>query len=417
MHVGGAVEVLVVGGGSIGVCCAYELASRGASVVLVDRAGTVASACSAGNSGLLCPTHARPVATPASARAALRSLADPASHFSVRRRLGAVEWLARFAQAATEARAEEGERLLSSLSGQSLDLHAALAARFDTGFERRGVLYPYLDPDAFAHARDRASRAVLSAEALDRRAALELEPSLGEAIAGAIHVPGEAHCDPLRFTEAMAGAARTAGAELRLGVEVLWLRERGGTIVAETTAGVLRPRRVVLAAGVWSGRLARQVGISIPLEGGKGYHVDLEPAPGDPLRPVSFDERHVIVTPLPGRLRVSGQFELAGLDASIDRRSVARLRARAEELVPPLAGRRVLHLWAGLRPCVPDGLPVIGSPFDLDALVVATGHARKGLSLAPLTGRLVADLVAGQPVPPQLEALSPERFPPLLPVR
>jgi D-amino-acid dehydrogenase len=178
----------------------------------------------------------------------------------------------------------------------------------------------------------------------------------------------------------------------------------------ETSDGALRPETVVLAAGALSGALARTAGAYCPLEGGKGYHVDLESAAGDPRIPTWLQESWAIATPLPGRLRLAGTLELAGLDLSIDMRRADVVRRGGEQGLRGLEGRRVIDVWAGLRPCAPDGVPIIGSPRGLPGLVFATGHAMKGTSLAPVTGRLVAELVTGRSASHDLQPFNPDRF-------
>ena len=187
-------------------------------------------------------------------------------------------------------------------------------------------------------------------------------------------------------------------------------------MAVETPEGELRPRTVVLAAGAWTGCLARSVGVYCPLEGGKGYHVDLEAAEGDPRIPTYLQESWAIATPLPGRLRLAGTLELAGLDLSIDRARAEAVRRGGVRGLPGLEGRRVLDVWAGLRPCTPDGLPVIGRPAGIEGLILATGHAMKGTALAPVTARLIGELVSGETPSHDLAPLSPRRFRPLLPL-
>src|SRR5207302_8166059 len=155
--------------------------------------------------------------------------------------------------------------------------------------------------------------------------------------------------------------------------------------------------------------------VFLPQEGAKGYHVDLERAPDDPRIPTGMDEAHVIATPLPGRLRLSGTLELSGLDTAISRTRVDAIRRAAARVFGIDDKRHELEVWAGLRPCTPDGLPVIGRPYAVQPLVLATGHARKGLSLSPVTGKLVAELLSGEQPSIDLAPLSPDRFRPLLP--
>jgi D-amino-acid dehydrogenase len=242
----------------------------------------------------------------------------------------------------------------------------------------------------------------------------QLEPAVGRVVGG-VYFPDEAHCDPLAFVYAVGRAAREAGAAVETNVEVRRLRRSNGGIALETNhGGGLRADTVVLAAGAWSSRLAAQLGVFLPQEAGKGYHLDLEPAAGDPRIPTGMDEAHVIATPLPGRLRLSGTLELSGLDTSISRARVEAIRRAAARVFGIDDERAELETWAGLRPCTPDGLPVIGRPFGVEPLVLATGHARKGLSLSPVTGKLVGELVAGEKPSIELAPLSPDRFRPLL---
>lgn len=407
---------MVVGGGAIGVCCAYELARRGVEVTLLERGEELAAGASSGNAGLLCPSHSAPIANPDSVRNGMRWMLSPDSPFYLRPRPAVAPWIARFVRASTPARAAEGTRVIRELSVASLELHAELAAGgLSTGFERRGILNVYETDTAFALAREHAEGTGLTARILDREETRQLEPAVGERIAGSVYYPDEAHCDPLAFVYAVARAARDEGARIETDAAVQRLRRSNGGIALDTNRGELQAATVVLAAGAWTSTLAAPLGVFLPQEGGKGYHLDLERAPADPRIPISFDEAHVIATPLPDRLRLSGTLELAGLDTSISRLRVGAIRRAAARVLAIGEERPELDVWAGLRPCTPDGLPVIGRPFGVEPLVLATGHARKGLSLSPITGRLVAELIAGEPPSLDLAPLSPDRFRPLLP--
>jgi D-amino-acid dehydrogenase len=180
-------------------------------------------------------------------------------------------------------------------------------------------------------------------------------------------------------------------------------------MVVDTTVGPVGAGTVVVAAGAWTPGVVRELGIFVPVEGGKGYHVDFEAEDGDPKVPVFLQEARVIATPLPGRLRIAGTLELSGLDLGVDR---VRLEAilRASHRVLRLRGHRVIEIWRGLRPCAPDGLPIIGRPPGHDTVVLATGHAMMGLTLAPVTGRLVAEIVSGETPSHDVTALRPDRF-------
>jgi D-amino-acid dehydrogenase len=402
-------QVVVIGGGAVGACCAYELVRSGFEVTLLERGPELASGCSAGNAGLICPSHSTPIANPASLRNGLRWMLRPDSPFYLRPRPDVVPWLVRYVRASRAVRATHGAQAVRRVSVNSLEMHAQLASQgLDTGFERRGTMNVYSTAAGFAAGRAEAEESGLEVEVLGPKETLDLEPALAGPVAGGTYYPREGHVDPYRFVHAV---GRASGATIRTRLEVTALRRRNGRVVVDTSEGTLEPETVVLAAGAWSGRLARTAGVFVPLEGGKGYHVDFEPGEG-PRVPAWLQACWAIATPLPDRLRVAGTLELAGLDLGIDDRRVSAIRRGAEEGFRSLAGRRVLEVWSGLRPCTPDGLPVIGRAAP--GLVVATGHAMKGVSLAPVTGRLVAELVAGEAPSHDLTPFRPERFRALL---
>jgi D-amino-acid dehydrogenase len=380
-------DAIVVGGGAVGVCCALELARRGAQVMLLERGPELAAGCSAGNAGLVCPSHATPISNPTSLRNGLRWMWRRDSPFYLRPRPAVLPWLVRFARAAL--RWEEGSVAIRALAVPSLELHAQLGEELGTSFDRTGTLSVYATAEGLEDGAREGERSGLRYSVLDADRTRELEPSLIGPVAGGVHYPDEGRVDPKRFVETVGRAAAEAGVEIQTGREVRSLDD-------------LRADTVVVAAGVWSGAL-----VDLPLEGGKGYHVDYELATGDPTIPAWLQDTWTVATPLPGRLRLSGTLELAGLDLSISQPRVDAIRRGGERWFRGLAGRPVLGTWAGLRPCLPDGLPAIGR---LGRTFVATGHAMKGVSLAPITARVVAQLVAGEQPEVDLAPFDPARF-------
>lgn len=395
--------MVVVGGGAIGVSVAYELARRGARTTLLER-GALAEGCSSGNAGLVCPSHSHPLATPGALAEGMRALLRSDSALSIRPRRETLTWLVRFAFACRSGQVERATDAIRSLSVASLALHAELAA-LGTGFERRGILSVYESEARYADDRREAARSGLTARVLSPAGTRALEPAVRGPLAGGIFFPEEGHVDPLRYVQAIGEAAARAGADVQTGVEVRALTR--GTV--ETNRGSLRPETVVLAAGAWTGRLARSAGASIPITGGKGYHVDFAPAADDPRVPILIQGARSAVTPLAARLRLAGTFEVAGLDLGRQEARIEAMRRRAARLLGRDGGE-VIDVWAGLRPCAPDGLPLIGRLAAQPNLVVAGGHAMKGLSLAPVTGRLVAELVGGDRPSHDLTPFSPDRF-------
>jgi D-amino-acid dehydrogenase len=395
-----ATEVIVVGGGVVGTCVALELVRRGREVVLLERDAQVGGGASAGNAGYVVPSHAAPLASPASVRHGLHWLFDPRSPLRIRPRLGLGRWLAAFLRASTPRRAADGTSLLRALALESLELHAELAAEgLPTTFERRGIMNVYETFAGFAEGKAEARRheaAGLEAVVLDDAAAVAREPALTGGLAGAVLYPGEASCDPARFTAAAADAAAAAGARIELGTEALGLVCENGRVAAvDTTRGRYGAATTVLAAGIWSDRLARPAGIRLGLEGAKGYHLDFARTDAQPRLPVFLQEARVTTTPLPEHFRLTGGFDLCGFDMDVDAAMTEAMVAASRRMLGMDATASTPRVWRGLRPCSADGLPLIGWAGAVHDLIVCTGHAMLGLTLAPVSARIVADLVEG----------------------
>src|SRR5436190_1243998 len=277
-----AQDAIVVGGGAVGVCCALELARRGAQVALLERGAELAAGCSAGNAGLVCPSHSVPISNPVSLRNGLRWMWKRDSPFYLRPRPAVVPWLVRFALAARHWHAGAGA--IRALSLASLELHARLGDELATGFQRTGTLSVYSSPEkteAMAVEAEGLRHEVLDADGVRR-----LEPALTGPLAGGVFFPDEGLVDPQRFVEAVGRAAAEAGVEIRTGTEVRSLDE-------------LRAGTVVVAAGAWSGRAGRTIvatghamkGVSLaPVTGrlvaqlAAGEQPDFDLAPFDPQR-------------------------------------------------------------------------------------------------------------------------------------
>lgn len=401
-------DVVVIGAGAVGAAIAYELASRGASVTVLERGPGPAAGCSAGNAGIVGPSHVEPLASGEAIREGLQCLVRPTSAFGVQPQRALVPWLARFVAAARPRRRAEIARVLEDLANESYEQHLRLGEHLNTGLVTRGFLGIYESPEAFAAARARAGSDP-TIETLDADATRTMTPALAVRPAGGLLSTQDAHCDPERYVSALATAASDLGARIVTGVEVLGIRRKAGRAISlATTAGDLPVGTVVIAAGVWSGQLAADLPITVPLQGGKGYHLELERS-GEFGPPVYFPELRIVASPLDGRLRVTGMLQLAGTDLSVDQRRVEAIAGEAARLFGDAGRRPRLRTWRGLRPCTPDGLPLVGPVPGAENVVAAFGHGQWGLQLSPVTGRLVADLIDGRR-DPRLDALSPERF-------
>ncbi len=444
----GEAPVLVVGGGIVGLVAAWRLREAGRPVLLLERGRTIESA-SAGNAGLIAPGHL-PLPRPGQLRRAARWLLDPLSplHVTPTLRPALWRWLLAFLRAGTWARVERSMGVLDDLERRSLALWERLAGELDLRDELRplGVLHVYRGAAGREHCLQDArvaARHGWRVEPLAGAALRELEPALAGDVLGGVLYPQSLFLDPARVVAGLAALLRERGVDLREGTRAVRLLAAGGrplgrggrpaAVLAEGGGGeraVLPVAGVVLAAGAWTTPLAATLGLRLPMEGGKGYHLDLAlptpcagpdgEAPGTiagpplPRRACILAETSVAVTPLPDRLRLAGTLELSGLDLRLRPRRLEQLRRGTVPYLPAVAALPERSRWCGLRPCTADGLPVLGAVPGIDGLVVATGGAKLGLALGPALGALAADLLvdrAGERPPAAVRAaLAPDRF-------
>ena len=393
-------EIAIVGGGVIGVCSAYYLLQKGWKVVLIEK-GEIASGCSYGNGGLIVPSHAVPLASPGALGNGLRWLLDAESPFYIKPRLdlNLLNWLVRFALA---SRHEHLRRVLPAmrdllLASRALFDEIAQNTAFDFGFNGVGSLQVFRTEAGLKGSVEEAhllEEFDIQIQVMSASEVCSLEPALLPGVVGGVYYPRDAHLDPFRFVAGLAETVKGLGADILTGTEVLGFETVGGKIAAiKTTRGDLHPQTVVLAAGSWSPEVARGLKLNIPIQAAKGYSITFEKPAVSPNMPLLFGEARVVVNPLEDGLRVAGTLELAGMDLSINMPRVMAIRKGAERYLPGLDRARILEIWRGLRPCTPDGLPIIGRSDSYGNLFIAAGHAMLGMSLGPVTGKLVSELV------------------------
>ena len=410
-------DAIVIGGGIVGVASAWQLAERGARVILLERADVCAGA-SYGNAGWMSPSHGTPLPSPGVISQGLRWLLDPESPFYVKPRLDAAlaRWLLGFMRAATAARAHETMRLNRELTLASLALTAELASKhgLDFGFEPRGLVVVCESASGLASARrelDELRALGGDGRALSAAELHELEPRIAKHVAGGVFFPEDAHLRPADLVHGLAGLARARGVEILTGQDVLAF-ERDGARIARvfTTRGEFEAEAFVLAAGAWSPEVAAGLGLRLPVQAAKGYSVTVQCPPDFGKRPLLLSEAKVALTPLGERLRFAGTLELAGLDLSVNLRRVRAILRAVERFVPGLTAAPRIETWRGLRPLTPDDRPILGRSRACPNLIVATGHGMSGISQGVMTGKLVAELARGERTSLDVAPFSPDRF-------
>jgi D-amino-acid dehydrogenase len=203
------------------------------------------------------------------------------------------------------------------------------------------------------------------------------------------------------------------GVHLLTSVEVLGFETSSRKVTTvKTTRGDISVEEVILAGGSWSAAMARELKIEVLMEPAKGYSVTYKRPPGFPSIPLAMAEAKVVLTPMSDRVRFAGTLELAGFDMSINKRRLHAILKAVSAYFPDIDtdALELIEIWRGLRPCSPDGLPYLGRPRRYDNLIIATGHGMKGISLAPITGKIVAQLASGQTPAVDISELKIERF-------
>lgn len=414
----GSRQVVIVGGGVIGLCTAYYALRAGLGVTVLEREAVGGDNCSQGNAGMVVPSHFVPLAAPGMIAKGLRWMLDPESPFYVRPRLSLdlMRWGWIFYRKSTEAHVAASRELLRDLNLESRRLFAELAEEEDFGWVSKGLLMlcdttKGLEGEA-AVAKD-ACEIGVDAELLGAAEARALDPGVKMAIEGAIHYKQDCHLNPARFMQRMRERVIAMGGVIEYGFPVDTLVKAGRQVVSvKSGERVIEGDKFVIAGGSWTAGLLRQVGLKLPLQAGKGYSLTLGRPSELPELCSIFAEAKVAVTPMGSSLRFAGTMEVGGNDLSINTARVRGIIKSVPRYFPEFAEADFegVEPWAGLRPVSPDGVPYLGAVDGWENLHASTGHAMMGLSLGPVTGRLMADQLTGSTPFRPIERLSVGRF-------
>jgi D-amino-acid dehydrogenase len=409
-------SVTVIGAGIVGVCCALHLQREGFKVRLVEKDAPGMKA-SFGNSGSFGTASCVPFAMPGVLKKVPRMLFDSESPLKLRwsHLPKALPWFLRFVEAARPSRVEAIAAARNSLLKHTHEGYAPLieSAGAEKWVNDDGLLMTFESEAAFegaTYALDLRRRHGVHMDILDGNEARQMEPALSDKVVKAVSLPEVGRTiDPLRLTEALAADfVRRGGEIVNAEVRGFEMGEEGPSKLL-TDRGVLEVEMVVIAAGVWSRMLAAQLGTRVPLEAERGYHV-MFANPAVKLRKalVSAD-RSVSLAHMHEGIRATGVAEFAAPDAPADMANARMVQRHAQILVPGLTGEPTSQ-WMGPRPSHPDSKPVIGrSPRHANVLF-AFGHDHLGLTMAGITGKLVAELAADRPPSVDLLPFRPDRF-------
>ncbi|MGY6519102.1 MAG: NAD(P)/FAD-dependent oxidoreductase [Lysobacteraceae bacterium] len=411
-------EVIVIGGGVIGLACAWYLLRAGRRVRVLEQ-GTVGSGSSHGNCGTITPSHAPPLAAPGMVAQALRWMLRPDAPLYIRPRPdpALAAWLLRFAARCNRRDHLAAGRAKGRLLNASRLLLADLVedAAIDCEFNDSGMLYVHRDPRHW----DRVEPLLrlmpefgIEVERWGPDRLADEEPALLPDMAGALHFPGDAQLRPDRLVAGLAEAVRREGGIVEERTRVVGFERDGDRIRAVRTERARMPAgEFVLASGAWSRPVARQLGLSLPVQPGKGYSITYTRPALAPRRPLVLEERGICVTAWSDGFRLGSTMEFSGYDSRLNPTRLGALVRGAREYLREPEGPAHVEDWYGWRPMTWDDLPIIGRVPALRNVMLATGHGMLGVSMSAVTGHLVADLVCGRTPVVDPRAASPTRFP------
>jgi D-amino-acid dehydrogenase len=421
--IGARSHVAVIGAGAVGLAAAIELLRDGHAVTIIDPGPPGGEqAASFGNGTMLNPSSVIPMSAPGLWKKVPAYLSDPLGPLTIRwshlPRL--LPWLRRFlAAGATPAKVARTASALRPLLADSPALHRKLAEEAGVGdlITRQGALFAF--PDRAAFATEKLSWSVRRDNGtkwleLDEDELRQREPSLDRRYKFAVLVEDNGQCrDPGAYVAALARHAASLGATIRQTGATGFRIDSGHLRAVTTQDGEVACDKAVIAAGAWSKTLARAAGDRVFLETERGYHVVITDPGIDPRYPLMPSDGKMACVMTPAGLRIAGQVELAGLDAAPNWQRADVLLAFARKVFPALPDNlppeRVTR-WMGHRPSTPDGLPVLGPATGCADVIHAFGHGHVGLTAAAMTGKVVADLIAGRSPPFDLTPYTATRF-------
>ena len=410
-------KVIVLGGGVIGLCSAYYLKDSGFEVTILDK-GDFSSGTSFGNAGMIVPSHFVPLAQPGIIAKGIKWMFDAEGPFYVKPRFSwsLLDWGWKFYQHSSEKHVQGAAQLLKELNLESKKLYVSLCDQLeDIKIDEKGlIMYCQTQRglDEEVALADQAMKLGLKAIVMDNQQLNDLDSNLTLDVKGGVYFPEDAFFSPKLFLEKLKSDLKAAGVKMVSHVDNLKFVVHEDLKSIDTNQGLFSADQFVISAGVWTGKLAQFLGLNIPMQPGKGYSFTLEHPIETPSICSILTEAKVAVTPMLEGLRFAGTMEIGALNFNVDQRRVHGIKKSIGKYFPSfkMTDFNEAKIWTGLRPCSPDGLPYIGRTKKLPNVLLATGHGMMGMSLGPITGKLIAEIAANQSPGIEISKLAVERF-------
>lgn len=411
-------EVIIVGGGIIGLATAYYLNLEGHDVSVIDQ-DKIKSGASHINSGYLTPSHIIPLAAPGMISKGFRWMFNNSSPFYIKPRfdLDLVNWGMKFMKSCTSEHVQKSMKSILDINllSKKLFIEMQQSNTFDFHLESKGLLMAYKTSVAEREEAKAASWAKdlgIIVKQLSKEEILKIQPKVPMEVAGAFMYESDAHTTPELFMNNLKNHLMSRGVKFFLDTVVSSFQKKEKKIEKlNTNKGIFKADEFVIATGAWTEGILKQLGIKLSIQAGKGYSFDVQDITGLSI-PAILSEAKVAVTPMSGYTRFGGTMEISGINSKINSRRVLSIVNAAKEYYPgieiPLTS--VDKARSGLRPLSTDGLPFIGRHSSFKNLVLASGHAMMGWSLGPATGKLLTELISGYDPSLDLRPYSPERI-------
>ena len=409
-------DVLIIGGGAIGLATALALLDAGRGVRILE-AGAVGGGASHGNCGTITPSHAPPLAAPGVVAQALRWMFTPDAPLYLKPRIDPAlwHWLLRFAARCNPRDWRQSTQARAALLNDARARLADWVSRYglQCEFEEEGLDYVFRDPRKFQQYVDESvvlktfgiATQVFGGTDYERE-----EPAMLPGVAGAIRFPGDARLRPDRYVAELARVVRERGGVIEEQCRVDRLEPTPDGVRLATSQGERKGGDAVIALGAWTPAFARRLGIRAPIQPGKGYSITYSRPARVPRHPMVLKDRSVCVTVWGSGFRLGSTMEFSGHDDTLNATRLAALERGAREFLREPVGAEVHERWCGWRPMTWDDLPLLGRAPGQRKVWIAAGHGMLGISMSTATGQLMADLMTGRPPAFDPSPYRPERF-------
>lgn len=414
-------KVIIIGAGTIGLHCAFYLKQDRYDVEILEALPECDETnCSYVNCGFIVPSHFIPLASPAMLRSGFKMLFDPKSAFYLppASNLKNIPWFLNFILAANQKKTERVAPLLLSLNETSRKLYSGIADTWHPGadYAQKGLLMACTTQKGFDEEiaiAQIANRLGISTHILDRQDLKKAEPDLDFHLMGAVRYESDAQIYPEKYMRWLKKWLTEQEVIIRYQEKVKYFLHLNGKVTdVQTEKGLFHADEFVVASGVQSATLARMADINLPVIPGKGYSIDF-PAAGNKLRiPLILTEAKVAVSPYEERIRLGSGMEFNGKIGQTRKRRVQAVLDRTKAALPFLRTPELheVQLMEGIRPLSPDGIPFIGRTSQYQNLSFAAGHAMMGMSLGPVSGKIICDILSGRDPGFDLTLLHPDRY-------